>query len=234
MSENVRFSGTIVLSELKKSFAKACLRLWLGDSLFVLHGSGCGYENVSYHSGFPLWASVFVHCSLVPVSMYALMKMVPGAEPPYWLFHLSSRLSHYVLPFLPSQSIPLCVHLWPLTNHSDAFLCCCQSKRRYDFVFSSFDNCFAFNTHSLFTVGPHLGVFISVKLICLSLNYSIWSNLGFKCEITSSKCYFGGWPAHPLSAWPHSCLVDQWLPSIDISTCYIFHGFSSPVSVYHI
>ncbi len=162
MSENVRFWGTIVLLELKKSCVKACLRLWLGDSLFALHGSGCGYENASYHSGFPLW--VFVHCSLVPASLYALMTRVPGAEPPHWLFHLSCRLPHCVLPFLPSQSIPLCVHLCPLTNHSGQmlFLCCCQSKRRYDFVFSSFDNCIAFNTHSLFTVGPHLGVFISV------------------------------------------------------------------------
>ncbi len=122
MSENVRFWGTIVLLELKKSCVKACLRLWLGDSLFALHGSGCGYENASYHSGFPLW--VFVHCSLVPASLYALMTRVPRAEPPHWLFHLSCRLPHCVLPFLPSQSIPLCVHLCPLTNHSGQMLFC--------------------------------------------------------------------------------------------------------------
>lgn len=217
---------TIVLFEFEKACEKACLRLWLEDSLFACMGVDVGMRMRGTAQGFRSERQCLLVGSCLTVCWWR------GADPLYWSFHLSRSLQHCVLPFLPSQSIPLCAYLCPLTNHSVQMLFC-TAVSQPEGMTSSFPHltlCIAF-THSLFTVGPHLRVFICIKLIRLSLNYSIWSNLGFKCEITSSKCCFGG---GPVSAWLHSCLVDLWLPSTDISTCFIFHRSSSPVSVYHI
>lgn len=147
MSANVRFWGTIVLLELKKAHAKACLRLWLGDSLFALHGSGCGYENTSYQGfrsehQYSCAASLFLpHCML------------------WWRGPWSTTTELIVSPILQTTTLcppfspqPINTSLCPSLSidkslRSNAFLCCCQSKRRYDFVFSSFDTCIAF-THT--------------------------------------------------------------------------------------
>lgn len=127
----------------ERACAKACLRLWLRDSLFAYIGMDVGMRKRDTARGFRsecqcLFAARWFlpHCVLV--------KRIPGAEPPYWSFHLSCSLPHCVFPFLPSQSIPLCVHLCPLTNHSGQMLfCTAVSQTEGDFVFSSFDTCIA-------------------------------------------------------------------------------------------
>lgn len=68
--------------------------------------------------------SVFVRFSLVPAPLYKLVKRIPGAERPYWLFYLACIPTALCPLFSRSQSIPLCVRLCPLTNHSGQMLFC--------------------------------------------------------------------------------------------------------------
>lgn len=174
-----------------------------------VHGSGCGYENARYHVG-------FVSAVNVSVCVMLVGSFLTGEEDPW------SRTIVLIVSPIP-QSTALCPPFSPQpvntslcpslsidkSLRSNAFLYCCQSIWEYDFVFFSFDTCIAF-THIHCS---HLGVFISAELIWVTLNYSIWCNLGFKWKITSSKCCFGGGPVHLLSVW-RSLLLGRSMASV--------------------
>lgn len=123
----------------ERACEKACLRLWLGDSLLAYIGMDVGMRMRDTARGFRS-ESQCLSAARWSLPHCVLVKRIPGAEPPYWLFHLSRSLPHCVFPFPPSQSIPLCVHLCPLTNHSGQILfCTAVNQTEGDFVFSSFD-----------------------------------------------------------------------------------------------
>lgn len=65
---------------------------------------------------------------------------LPHAELQYWSLERDPTAAVIVLcPFLPCQSIALCVDFYPLTNHSaPSPLLSCQSSGRYRLIWSSF------------------------------------------------------------------------------------------------
>lgn len=138
----------------------ACLHVWFWCSL---RRSGCGYER--HYS----W---FLHFSLVLASLYEVVKRIPGAERPYWLFYLSALCSLFsVQPINTSLCPSLSIDK---SLRSNAFLYCCQSNPRYDFVFSSFDTRIQRNRQC------------KVYLKVCEPEYLILFNLGFEGEIASS------------------------------------------------
>lgn len=64
---------------------------------------------------------------------------LPHAELKYWSLRRDPTATLIVLcPFLPCQSIALCVDFYPLTNHSAPLpLLSCQSSGRYCLIWSS-------------------------------------------------------------------------------------------------
>lgn len=154
----------------------SALWIWEGlwESLFAfvvrrqfvcVHGSGCGYANARYRSGFPLRAPVFVSCSLVPASLCAGKE-----EQNHCIDRFTYPAAYRIVSSLFSPAnqylfVPISVH-WQITQFKCCFVLLSVKLKVWLRLFLIWH--FAF-TRSLFTVGPHLGVFICIKLIRLSL-----------------------------------------------------------------
>lgn len=124
MSENVRFWGTIVLFRIEKVFCESLFA-------FVVRKQ---FVCVAWEWMWVWERKLPLRVSALSVSIRALLvgSCVNVCSDVYdpWsrttLLIVSPILPTITLcpSFLPSQSIPLCVHLWPLTNHSGQMLFC--------------------------------------------------------------------------------------------------------------